>query len=155
MLTLSRKGRFDPDWRSSSWSPDTGPRTTAPVPCADDVVGVARLSSAATIAIVPGQLDRLREDDRCCGSLGERRKTMSRKFRSTPSDHGRTLPILPHGRAASPRVSPANSDRWNSKLDNHAECCTPRPFEGHPHFAISRASIEVMQLDPLPGTEGT
>src|SRR4029079_17102756 len=97
--TVTRKGRLDRGLGSWLWSPDTGPRTTAPVPCAADVVGVARLSSAATIAIVPGQLDRLREDGRCCGSLGERRKTMSRKFRSTPSDHGRTLPILPHGRA--------------------------------------------------------
>ena len=51
--------------------------------------------------------------------------------------------------------SGSDSDRWNSKRDNHAECCTPRPFEGHPHFAIPRASIEVMQLNPLPGTEGT
>jgi len=28
-------------------------------------------------------------------------------------------------------------------------------FRGSPHFAIPRASVEVMQLNPLPGTEGT
>jgi hypothetical protein len=29
-----------------------------------------------------------------------------------------------------------------------------RAFEGHPHFGIPQASIEVMQLNALPGTEG-
>jgi hypothetical protein len=29
-----------------------------------------------------------------------------------------------------------------------------RAFDNHPHFGIPRASIEVMQLNPLPGTEG-
>jgi hypothetical protein len=29
-----------------------------------------------------------------------------------------------------------------------------RAFDGHPHFGIPQASIEIMQLNPLPGTEG-
>jgi hypothetical protein len=29
-----------------------------------------------------------------------------------------------------------------------------KAFEGHPHFGIPQASIEVMPLNPLPDTEG-
>ena len=36
--------------------------------------------------IAPEQVDRLRGNGRFCGSLGERQKIMSWKFRSTPSD---------------------------------------------------------------------
>jgi len=39
-------------------------------------------------------------------------------------------------------------------VDAESHDAAARAFEGHPHFGIPRASIEVMQLSPLPGTEG-
>ena len=39
-------------------------------------------------------------------------------------------------------------------VDAESHDAAARAFEGHPHFGIPQASIEVMQLSPLSGTEG-
>jgi hypothetical protein len=39
-------------------------------------------------------------------------------------------------------------------LEADSHDAAARAFEGHPHFGIPQASIEVMPLNPLPETEG-
>ena len=39
-------------------------------------------------------------------------------------------------------------------VESESHDAAARAFEGHPHFGIPQASIEVMPLNPLPETEG-
>ncbi len=90
----------------------------------------------------------------------EAEEKMMRDWRNWMADHAKLFADKGAGVGKTKRVTAEGvADTRNdimlyAILEAESHDAAARAFEGHPHFGIPRASIEVMQLNPLPETEG-